>query len=638
MSQPYIIRRDGVDYHAPDLDTLRRWAQEGRVHPTDLIYSPTFHAWYRAHDLRALRDVLPAVAAAPPPAMARSQQCFWLRKGENNYRADDLETVLRWAEDGNIEPDDFIFHPSYGKWFRAGDSPQLASRFPAHIQSQPPFLPASADPMGSPAVAADAPGSDEGGVTRPDLQSVSAQRRAAGGRAGTGVESADSVAKTVMDLRAVDVIRALEAERAAARPGVPGDGAARPTFAQVSVTDRTYPGAARPTGALARPAMPAGEAARPAVGARPTPEAARAAADEARTVPDLTRAAEAARSAPEAARPAAEAARPAPEVARPAAEAARPAPEAARPAAEAARPAPELPRTGPAPGAAIHRPRTGSMAAVDPDAAARPRTGSIATADPRVEPSPAPTPERARSVAAPADEAPSRPAPAAQAVAAAVVPDTSRPSTPASVAPSVRPAVPPSDAPAVRPPVPAGDAASARPVPESPTADAPSAPEAAAAPAGPAPADDVRFTDRLGLMKPFYDAARVFVVTRDLRPGELLETSCRMPGVVDDFLGTAKRAIYHRVTDVLQGHLERVVRPARAEMRPDELPGFERMLDRAEQFVGILDGARDLIGKKPPERVVIGNQGRPKMTPEEEQVVQRLDKALKALISVKAKG
>jgi hypothetical protein len=111
-----------------------------------------------------------------------------------------------------------------------------------------------------------------------------------------------------------------------------------------------------------------------------------------------------------------------------------------------------------------------------------------------------------------------------------------------------------------------------------------------------------------------------------------------MPGVADDFLGTAKRAIYHRVTDVLLGHLERAVRPARAEMRADELPGYERMLERAEELVGILDGARELIGKKPPERVVIGNQGRPKMTPEEEQVVQRLDKALKALISVKAKG
>jgi hypothetical protein len=161
----------------------------------------------------------------------------------------------------------------------------------------------------------------------------------------------------------------------------------------------------------------------------------------------------------------------------------------------------------------------------------------------------------------------------------------------------------------------------------------------AAVPAnGKAPAAEVRFVDRLGLMKPFYDFARVFVVTRDLRPGELLETTCRMPGVDEDFLGTAKRAIFHQVGDVLTRHLDDTVRPARPRLRDDELPGYERMLERAVTLIDLLVEGREVIGRKPPERVVIGNQGRPKMTPEEEQLITKLDKSLKALISVKAKG
>ena len=133
MKQAYILRREGRDYQAPDLDTLRSWARDGRVLPSDMVYSPRYQAWYRARDLRELRAVLPA---QEPATRSSARQQFWLRKGDQNYATDSLDTILRWASEGNIDPDDYIYHPSYGKWFRAGDSPQLASRFPAHLKER----------------------------------------------------------------------------------------------------------------------------------------------------------------------------------------------------------------------------------------------------------------------------------------------------------------------------------------------------------------------------------------------------------------------------------------------------------------------------------------------------------------------
>lgn len=409
MKQAYILRRDGRDYQAPDLETLQSWARDGRVLPADMVYSPRYQSWYRARDLRELRNFLPSPEASNRTS---ARQQFWLRKGDQNYATDSLETILRWAGEGNIDPDDYIYHPSYGKWFRAGDSPQLASRFPAHLQRRNEGYEAS--PVGQPRRTQD-----------------------------MGVEHADSTAQTMMDLRSDDLNRAL---------------AARTRSGTQTVEDR------RDTARSLRPVSAA----------------------------DLEQ-------------------------------------------------------------------RSGTTNELD-------RQEVIERA------------ESDRSTTAPIIED------------SAVV---------------------------LQPEAPAMEAASDDP------------------PAPPEPDEDARFTDSTGALKLFYDVARAFVVTRDLRPGEKMEAECRLPSTNDDFKGLEKRAIYRTLAARMRTHLDQTVRPLEAGLDADNKPGFYLLVSRAETLIDVITEADQVVGEKPPERFVIGNRARPKMSPAEEEAMLQIDAALTGLISVR---
>jgi hypothetical protein len=69
----------------------------------------------------------------------------------------------------------------------------------------------------------------------------------------------------------------------------------------------------------------------------------------------------------------------------------------------------------------------------------------------------------------------------------------------------------------------------------------------------------------------------------------------------------------------------------------EEMPGYRLMRVRADALIEAVRAAEPYIGKKPPERVVVGNQGRPKMSAEEEAAMIEIDSALKRLISVRAR-
>ena len=528
MNQAYLLRRDGRDYAAPDLDTLRRWAQEGRVLPADMVWSPVYQSWYRASDLRGLRDVLPSPPeAAPPVAVQASAQCFWLRKGDQNFAAETLEVVLQWASEGNIEPDDFIFHPGYNKWFRAGDSPQLATRFPAHMRHTPPFLPTSQDPM----------------ATR---EAEQAARRTA--PVASPTESADSTAMTVMDMQAIRV-------------------------------DMIRPAADRPIVQVERTLQPQAQ-----------PQA-----------------------------------QPQPQVA------------AQSTGADAAR------KTGP----------LGSMPTMTPrPAPAGPVTAGAIIAGLGGVATPTPTP---RSVLTSGAGGPvsgvaggligsGKPVlPGAGLLASATLGVSALPTRNLGPAPT-RPAglsglsiAQPTPAPAATPTPAPTPAPAPNPAPAPTPAPAPMPAPAPEAPATPTLDEDARFVDRLGVMKPFYDFAKVFVFTRDLRPGELLESSCVFGASNEDFLGRAKVAIYKRLTQLMRAQIEGPLAQVSTQLTPDERPGYALLCARAATLLEAMERVEAHIGKKPPERVVVGNQGRPKMSPEEEAGIIEIDGALKRLISVRAK-
>ncbi len=530
MSQPYILRRDGRDYQAPDLDTLRQWARDGRVLPTDMVYSPQFQNWYRARDLRQLKEVLPPPAAAAP---APAPQQFWLRKGDQNYAADSLEVILRWAAEGNIHPDDYIYHPAYSKWFRAGDSPQLVSRLPSHIRAEQPFLPAEQDPMASTEhVPAAEP--DPGPAPQPQKP----------------VERADSVAKTVMDFKASDLQKMLREQgfEDGVRPG-------------------TQPGAGL---AQARDAKAKAEA-----------EAARRAA-----------------------------------------------------ASQEARPSERFASVG-APGLADEGRTVEQKVAEKPAAAAEPEESfdlldsdliedveDFAPSGEGALPKTEPAESRVRAVEVEVPEIEGDEGYVDLDLNSAIRGPSSEP------APQAAPEVVEAAAEAAEPaasPEPAVEAARVEPDPE---------PEPAPAPAPAAPA---QYVDRLGLMKLFYDVARAFVVTRDLRPGELLETKVKLPSTGDEFLGQAKKAIYVKLRARMQEHLEGEVKAASGQLSPDERAGYDRFLAAATALAAAFEELEPVIGQKGPERVVIGNAGRPKMSPEEEEGMLRLDAAFKTLVAVKTK-
>lgn len=509
----YILRRDGRDYQAPDLETMRQWAADGRVLPSDMVFSPRYQSWYRARDLRELRDVLPQAEQSTPPPVARPPQQFWVRKGDRNYVADSLQTVLEWASNGNISPDDLIYHPTYGKWFRAGDSPQLASRFPPHILgARLPFIPPGEDPLGSGEYS---PQTHSRPMTSP-LQNPARRRsvvprartrtgpvllggRASGrtrsgpfvveGNPNQSLESADSTTKTVTDFSAGDVARAIQARRESGTVGIVG-----------------------PQKTEANPAV--------------------------RGEDDMS-------------------------------------PTEANPAVR--------------------------MPDAEPSA-------SIGDWGPRDEPV---TPAPARSgESRPVDDKPTAEVEAPQ------LPEPEAPAAPATPDPSAqtRPDTPPEPAPD----------RSERPTLD-PFFD------------GIADVDDeARLEDRLKLFKPFYAVAKVFLVTKDMRPGETLDTEARLPGV--DFKGWEKRAIYIAMRNFLVEHMNSRVKEARELITDEERPGYHHFVTAAAYLIAVLDGSYDTIGQRPPERFVVGNRGRPKMHPAEEEMMLDLDQAIKALVAVKAKS
>ncbi|MCB9522326.1 MAG: hypothetical protein H6702_02975 [Myxococcales bacterium] len=545
MSQHYILRRDGCDYQAPDLQTMRTWAQDGRVLPTDMVYSPKYQSWYRAKDLRELRDVLPRadggrgpasqapqpVAAAAPQPVAGSQrqaQQFWLRKGEKNYAADSLATILRWASEGNIGPNDFIYHPAYNKWFRAGDSPQLASRFPNSVTA-------------APTQAAAAPQATTPTAAQP-------------------AESADSVQRTVMDFKAAELHRMIQARRAEqAQAAQATRGNTRQGMAVAEIVAEAH----RDQGRLQQPV----EARRPRTGSLSS--AGVAAAEAASSAVDTLRERHKATEGE---------------------------------AGERVRPKlPTLPRAG-----------------RDELAEARSRAvASVAAAEA--------TGEVDKGEVDKGEVEARRPSPPAlpKAVLEAKAEDEAAGETTGDAAGRERPVDPSTGAPQVAP---VSDADAGTGVDQGMAVP----PDAAAAVA-------VRYDDRLNLMKLFYDVARAFVVTKDMRPGEAQETKCALPSTGDSLQGQTKRSIYTLITQRMKAHLEGEVVAARAELEPDEIPGYELFLERASTLLAAFEAAVPVVGQKPPERFVIGNSGRAKISPDESQALLRIEACLKGLISIRAK-
>jgi hypothetical protein len=140
----WAIKRGTREVAIPDEATLRKWADEGRFNPGDLIFHPTLQRWLYAQDVLEIRGVFQETdgATTPSPAASSSQKTqsqptempskeFIVRLAGRDFRAPDIATVRVWALEGRIHYDSYVFHPMLNRWAYARDLAVLEGLFKA---------------------------------------------------------------------------------------------------------------------------------------------------------------------------------------------------------------------------------------------------------------------------------------------------------------------------------------------------------------------------------------------------------------------------------------------------------------------------------------------------------------------------
>jgi hypothetical protein len=138
----WAIKRGAREVPIPDEATLRKWADEGRFNPSDLIFHPDLQRWLYAQDVLEIRsafqktDVTTASpetpSTAPSPDTETRQTVtgeFIIRQGGQDFRASDMTTVRAWAKEGRIFQDSYVFHPVLNRWAYARELAELEDFF-----------------------------------------------------------------------------------------------------------------------------------------------------------------------------------------------------------------------------------------------------------------------------------------------------------------------------------------------------------------------------------------------------------------------------------------------------------------------------------------------------------------------------
>jgi hypothetical protein len=126
----WVIKRGTREVPIPDEATLRKWAAEGRFNASDLIFHPDLQRWLYAQDVLEIRAAfqkaevvtsLPresddSTLSSSQSAQARSSE-FIVQQGGQNFRAPDVATVHRWAQEGRVSHDSYVFHPVLNRWY-----------------------------------------------------------------------------------------------------------------------------------------------------------------------------------------------------------------------------------------------------------------------------------------------------------------------------------------------------------------------------------------------------------------------------------------------------------------------------------------------------------------------------------------
>lgn len=127
---------------------------------------------------------------------------------------------------------------------------------------------------------------------------------------------------------------------------------------------------------------------------------------------------------------------------------------------------------------------------------------------------------------------------------------------------------------------------------------------------------------------PSYDAARLFLILRELRPLERLEGQCKLNSLKLNCADMTKREAIQALHDALQNHINAYL--------PDEVSaasiGAKPLFQALHRLQDRLMMSLEHVGQVAEERFVVGNENRPKVTPEEALAMQNLQSAFEALV------
>jgi hypothetical protein len=137
----WAIKRGAREVPIPDEATLRKWADEGRFNPSDLIFHPDLQRWLYAQDVLEIRGAFqktgvatssPVTTSASYPDTQTRQTApseFIIRQAGQDFRAPDMSTVRAWAQEGRISHDSYVFHPTLNRWAYARELAELDDLF-----------------------------------------------------------------------------------------------------------------------------------------------------------------------------------------------------------------------------------------------------------------------------------------------------------------------------------------------------------------------------------------------------------------------------------------------------------------------------------------------------------------------------
>jgi hypothetical protein len=141
----WIIKRGAREVPIPDEAMLRKWADEGRFNPGDLIFHPDLQRWLYAKDVLEIQSAFEKRATIAPPSATTSPSStgpsaqsphpsvasndFIIRQAGQDFRAPDVATLRVWARERRVLRDSYIFHPVLNRWSYARDMAELEESF-----------------------------------------------------------------------------------------------------------------------------------------------------------------------------------------------------------------------------------------------------------------------------------------------------------------------------------------------------------------------------------------------------------------------------------------------------------------------------------------------------------------------------